>query len=268
MKIFCVSLFLLFGFMVYVPQAVGETIYPVSKARQKEVNEEELSCISQKKATLTKDYTGPNLKLIDVPQKHIYDTMVSVTINENGEKIFTPIEQGSALCTPTGNTYYIDVQSKQLRDLYNPQINYNIYNSAKTKEKLADIVATGSKVCGCKEYVEVFKIIHGQYSGYEVTDVPADSYLKYIPETQEMQVLPNTEKSRKQIVKSQEKQIKLSNKKLKEVAKLMEQWKLGGLGMSSRKEKLKNLIAIVISVLSLILIVLFIIREILKKFKK
>ncbi|MBO4707044.1 MAG: hypothetical protein J5594_00585 [Elusimicrobiaceae bacterium] len=193
MKNFFISLVLLFSVAIFASQiAVGEpTDSALNPQSIPEWKPRIVSCISNKKEQLPKEYIGPNLKLVEVPKEYSIATVVEIKTDANGKKVLTPIEHRFIPCDP-GQSYYVDVQEP-----------YSV-----------EIIKKLSKVCDCKEYVEVFGS-----KGYEVTDVPIGSYLKYIPETKEMQVLPDTEESRKEILERQREQQQIINKRKEELEK-------------------------------------------------
>ena len=199
MKNFFIPLILLFGFTVYFPQfAQGGIIEPgarpLSEAEQDKANAEGISCLSKKKKQLSKDYTGPNLQFIEVPQEHFVDTVISVKTDADGKTVLTPVDQAFARClfTFTQNVYYIDASSIGMENM----------------------IVNPGKACGCREYLELFNKGIKEYYGYDVTDVPPESYLKYIPETKEMQVLPPpAEKPERQIIKTAEEELECFSKK-------------------------------------------------------
>ena len=170
-----------------------------------------------------------------------------IKVTANGERIFTPIESGTVNCVWSENEYYIDVEK---------------INEIETKNEK-------SLICDCKEYVGVFGS-----KGYEVTDVPIGSYLKLVPETKEMQVLPPTEETYNEIFEKQRKKQEIMNKRREEAIKAEKKRKAEMLERekeiekNQKKEKIKNIIAIVLTVLGFIIIIGIIAKNIFKKFKR
>ena len=297
MRNFFISLVLLFGVSLFTPQiASGNSVIKpkalynfihdskivekpadskliprdLSEDEKWQVKELELSCISEKKAQLPKEYAGPNLKFINVPigafDYHTINTILAIKVTANGERILTPVEKGYALCAPTKNMYYIDIQKR---------------NGVATVEK-------ESLACNCKEYLkivdsgELFYIYQALnydinnfdrssgYYGYDVTDIPAGSYLRLIPGTFDVQVLPDTEETHKEIQERQREQQEIINKRkeAEERQKIEMIEKAKEIEKNQKKEKIKNIIAIVLTVLGFIIIIGIIAKNIFKKFKR
>ena len=73
-----------------------------------------------------------------------------------------------------------------------------------------NLVYEYSQTIGCKEYIVIGPSWeeNNAYYVYDVTNVPPNSYLQYIPKKSEMKVLPPTDKENKNIVEKQIEEIK------------------------------------------------------------
>ncbi|MBO4707145.1 MAG: hypothetical protein J5594_01110 [Elusimicrobiaceae bacterium] len=204
MKKLHINFVLLFVFVIFVPCLVRADIARMPTREEmarhnkelqlaKEQSKKDIQCVLKRKADLSKEYKGPNLKM---------------------EKVTPHLMRGVDFSTK--NTYYVDTYLHVFGnyfDKYNRPI-----SGLRMKPGLA---------YNCKEYIILNNrpmIENGQYNfkehtsvAYDVTDVPPGSYLKYIPETEEFQILPPTEASYKEIMKGQTKKFKKRNERLKEI---------------------------------------------------
>lgn len=235
MKKLYIGLILLFVFLSFVPQiTLGDSIVFLSSQEKQEIEkrtQKELQCLYEKKLKLPKKYAGPNIKLETIPYKG--------TINFR-----TPFDYPS-----TKILYFCGLQ--------------NCYNRV-----------ISSVVNNCNEYVVLktdnFQGFRGNRHVYNITEVPPGSYLKYLPKTNELkilppledlqQTLPPIESKYKEIVKNQSYKAELEYK----LAKKRE----------FRNQKIKETIKQICSVIGILLgsfviaiLVIIIIRKTIKKLK-
>ena len=167
MKKLYISFILIFGFLTFVPQiALGDEPFQMPLQQIEKIKKEqakELQCLQEKKLKISKKYTGGNLKqeiVKDFQESRLaVETIKPKTIGGkeymyHGEHVLTGSPQ-------TKNSYTLDFYGHSFDN--------------------------HSVVVNCKEYIITTEKRDG---GYDITNVPVGSYLKYIPETKEMQVLP------------------------------------------------------------------------------
>ena len=132
MKNFFIPLVLI-GFFAFIPQiAVGES---TDSQSIQEWKPRIVHCVSKKKEQLPKEYTGPNLKLIEVPQKYSIVTSVEFKTDANGKKVLTPAEYRSIPCDP-GQNYYVDIpEAKEIKTSFGVVIYYDYYSYVKENPK-------------------------------------------------------------------------------------------------------------------------------------
>ncbi|MBO4707655.1 MAG: hypothetical protein J5594_03760 [Elusimicrobiaceae bacterium] len=233
MKKLSISFILLFGLFTFVPQiALGDVVTSYSLEETHKLSNEVIEsfmCFYKKKLNTPTNYKGQNLKLIEVPYytyprdfeykptnipsyKYLTDAYLNVQdicnlfpdkTEEMEEEYFPTSVCDNGVCKE-------QKPSKTCR--YTKYKNYNDDNK-KTAEYNLD-----SFVSGCKEYVTVYK--HSHYMirdayGYDVTNVPPGSYLKFIPETKELQVISNNDDSYKKDIPSKISALKAEGSKFR-----------------------------------------------------
>lgn len=181
----------LFGFLTFVSQlaiATQVTLPPAEEQKIRKQVQENLNCLNEKKTKLPAKYQGPNLKLRSIPR--------NLDI--------------ANISTATGTEYYIDSVAvveinKKNKDKFNEQqLKYIL-----SRKYIAEVGVLGR---GCAEYIRIHHMDgYAGFWAYEVTNVPPNSYLKYIPETSEMQVITPADDEYKKFVaeyRQQEKSVK------------------------------------------------------------
>lgn len=162
MKKFFIPLVLIFSFLVCVPQSVLAALYPpkimekIEQGKEKptELKKTYSSCLKKHKSKLPKEYKGFNLKFED---KRVASSDVPYVV-ENRDVTFW---------FTTDNEYFIDVHSN------------GTTNTLRRKSMATDCSS---------EYIAINDVWPPK--SINLIDVPVGSHLKYIPETDEMQVLP------------------------------------------------------------------------------
>lgn len=236
MKKFLVCFILLFTFLVFIPQvALADSVYiypPSEKQIQedKDRQSEELKCLYQKKSKLSPKYTGHNLRLEEIPY-------------------IDPYYSGLGQHPYTENKYY-------------------------TSDKKGTIMYGASFVSNCEEYIFIMyknykkninpyrKYIGITPLGVNVTNVPPNYYLKYIPKANEIEVLATTEELRKELLTVQSKQRAEHYKRWEQEEKLNQTRK-------KQKEEicliLKHIAFPIFAVLFVFAIIMILIKKIRKK---
>ena len=199
----------LFVLMMFAPNFIRANIawkYESNRSEYKSRKEghkywkksiEDTLCLLEKKSNL-KEYKGPNLKFGPICRNsysYVYDS-IPVT--------FPRLE------------YLTDVllENKDLRDMipgYKEDRHFSGYISAGatshmhvTKHKtLPKKHIVRSVICGCNDYIYIHFGQGTTEYGYDVTDVPIGSYLKFIPETKELQVISPKDGAYEEIIKNQ-----------------------------------------------------------------
>ncbi len=250
---------LLLGCLVFSPQiALGDSIMyklfsPMEIHKKHMANINGALCLFEKKSNLPQKYTNGNLKIQKIPKNHS-----DYRIKSNYKPISTPSFEyttdinitGQDVCGVIFNCEKVSLPIEVVR------ANYIKENYGK-KSKGYNVK---SYIFDCKEYIIGFigekdNGLGGLYTepyGYDVTDVPVGSYLKYIPETHEVQVFSLDDKSYQQII---DENIYTVKQKLKEIKQKEIKWILLFIGIPS--------------VIALIMIIVaFGGKEIFKKFRK
>ncbi len=180
MKKLYIGFILLFGFLTFVPQvAVGDIpiiLSPQEEQKLKEDKQKSLTCLNEKKAKVPSKYEGPNLKLETIPN---YKFQFS--------------------SPGTNMKYYIDPVG--IVGVRTKNIHYRLPEK-RLKEVLKQNYVLTSIVQNCVEYITIHETNPSRENSYayNVTNVPPNSYLKYIPETSEMQVITPTDKEYKKFM--------------------------------------------------------------------
>lgn len=173
---------LIFGFLAFVPQiALGDSAVSSQKIMKKikEDKAKALACVHNRKANFPTKYEGQNLKLQYLPH------------------------YGRESLPPTTNIEYFIDPASFLKLGKPPAI-----KELEEKPYKTNSIANAE----CSEYVII------PFTGYipivyYVGDVPPNSYLKYIPETSEMQVITPTDKEYKKFMAEYKKQEKMQKNK-------------------------------------------------------
>lgn len=248
MKKLYISFILLFSFLAFVPQiAVGDLIIIPEKEEIQKVKkqyEKDLLCINEKKAHLSEKYIGTNLK----PENYKNIPYIFYDLHDHPGLYKTDLS--------SKKQYEVDIYLNELDNFDNP-IYFN-----RQKPNFGLIKQT-SLVYNCKEYVMLYSYsqpeggrVYTNITAYDVTNVPPDSYLKYIPETKEFQVLPPTEESYKEIIESQKKQLEKRNERIKAEQKSQKEQE-----RIKRNDKIKTTILNIIFVIGVLLLAGIIIRN-------
>ncbi|MBO7605544.1 MAG: hypothetical protein J6S61_03660 [Elusimicrobiaceae bacterium] len=249
MKKLYMSFILLFAFVVFAPcfaeadvaiPPSPEEIARYNKELQlaKEQNKKDIECLSEIKEDIPKEYKGPNLK-----------------IEKNIPQVFLRYDIDSS----TQNIYYVDTYLHVFGNFFD-----------KYNRPVFGLRMKIGQAYNCKEYILLNNrpvLEDGQYNfiehvpvAYDITDVPPGSYLKYIPETEEFQVLPPTEESYKEIMKGQMEKSQKRNKTLRaKQNKKVEQDKF------KQKEKIKNIISCIIFAMGIMALIFIFTRGIRRK---
>jgi len=189
MKKLYMGFVLLFGFLIFVPHIAAATRITLSPEQEQEVKKQvqkNLNCLNERKAKLPVKYEGPNLKLTTIPR---YFGISNIS-------------------TGTDIKYYID--SVAIAEINGR--NKDRFDEQQLKHMLSKKYTMKGGILGegCTEYIH---ICHNDgYAGfwaYDVTNVPPNSYLKYIPETSEMQVITPADKKYKKFMDEYKKSEKL-----------------------------------------------------------
>ncbi|MBO4707483.1 MAG: hypothetical protein J5594_02855 [Elusimicrobiaceae bacterium] len=220
MKKLSISFILLLGFLALIPQnveadvAVYYTPREVHEMSRVKVNS--LQCFYKIKSNTPTEYKGQNLALKRVP--YSYDSgfssfkykppvkpsyKYSTDARINGQDTcdlfssggFNP-DKETGLMVPDKTCYDHTINNRQENTKYD----------------------VNSFVSDCREYVTVYSNGHRAFRsayGYDVTDVPPGSYLKFIPETKEVQVISNKDESYKKDIPNKISVLNAEEKRLK-----------------------------------------------------
>ncbi len=210
--------FILLGFLALVPQNIKADVIiyytPQETHEMSRVQVNSLQCFYNIKSNISMEYKGQNLALKEIPYRGgsssfkykppvnpSYKYLTDANINgqdtcdlfPNGG--FNP-DKETGLMVPDKTCYDHTISNRQENAKYD----------------------VNSFVSDCREYVEVY----GNYDyrfrsayGYDVTDVPPGSYLKFIPETKEVQVISNKDESYKKDIPSKVSALNEESKRLK-----------------------------------------------------
>ncbi|MBR4682017.1 MAG: hypothetical protein IKP06_01750 [Elusimicrobiaceae bacterium] len=181
-SLFFTLLFVFLTFVLQLAVATQITLSPEEEQKVRKQIQEKLNCLNEKKEKLPAKYEGPNLKLKSMPRN--FDV--------------------ANISTSTGMEYYIDSAAvveigKKNKDTLPSK--YILSKKYTTKRG----VVSGE----CAEYIQIHHIDgYAGFWAYEVTNVPPNSYLKYIPETSEMQVITPANEEYKKFITEYKRQEK------------------------------------------------------------
>lgn len=252
MKKLYIGLILLFVFLSFVPQiALGDLIIIPEKEEIQKVKkqyEKDLLCINEKKAHLSEKYIGTNLK----PENYKNIPYIFYDLHDHPGLYKTDLS--------SKKQYEVDTYFNELDNFDNP-----IHFHFNRQEPDFGLIKQTSLVYNCKEYVMLYSYsqpeggrVYTNITAYDVTNVPPGSYLKYISETKEFQVLSPTDKSYKKIIESQKKQLEKRNERIKAQK---EQQRI------IRNYKIKTTILNIIFVIGVIALLAIFVKNIVKKLK-
>ncbi len=229
MKKFFIPLILLCGFIISVPQvAFSDVLIHYSPEETRKLSNEvveSFKCFYEKKLNTPTNYEGQNLKLQEVPY-YSYNPSLRYrppSVPEN--KYYTNVHiKAQNICDlfpkETTATEHFDtsivtkdgkIVKNEVREVCLLR-DYEVYDREEDEEGRYTV---NSFVSNCKEYVEVFANRYRGAYGYDVTDVPPGSYLKYIPETHEVQVISNNDDSYKKDIPSKISALKTEGSKFR-----------------------------------------------------
>ncbi|MBO7605250.1 MAG: hypothetical protein J6S61_02120 [Elusimicrobiaceae bacterium] len=215
MKKFPVCFILLFVFLAFTPQiALGDLILPSS---------EELE--EQKKAEIKR------IKILKKELQCLYEKKLKLPQKYSGPnlKVERVFYDGSDFSYKgnTGNEYVLE---KTTKGIYNP-------------------IREGFIGRDCTEYIE----FSNNLWFYNVTDVPVGSRLRYIPETEEMEVLPPANDSEKKFMSEQKERMRKSYEYTEQKNK------------KKREERNKNIFLITIYTVAILALITIFTKKIRRK---
>ena len=237
MKKFFIPFVFLLGFLIFVPQITLADVlvmYTPQETHKKSHDiVKSLLCFYNKKIN-TPNYEIKKLKLIEVPyytsdpsleyqpsNTPDYQYLTDAVVNSQDICNQFPNEEEREEEFPTSICNNGVCREQKL----SKTCKYVKYNDSRTyNENKKDTKYTvNSFVYDCKEYIKVYSNtspgIRESY-GYDVTDVPPGSYLKFIPETKEVHVISNKDDSYKKDIPSKISLLRIEEKKFhKEIKK-------------------------------------------------
>lgn len=235
MKKLYISFILLFGFLTFTPQvALGDSAFYLSPREKQEIERQtkkELQCLYEKKAKLPKKYTGSNIKLETIPYRRIVNFRI-------------PFDYPS-----TKILYFCG-----LKHCFNRVVE--------------------SIVNDCNEYVVLKQYNHQGFRGdkyvYNITEVPPGSYLKYLPKTNELKILPPLEDLQQTLppIESKYKEIvKNQSYKAELEYKLQKKREFRNQKIKETIKQISSIIGILLGSAFIAILVIIIIRKTIKKLK-
>ncbi len=203
MKNFYISLLLL-GFFAFMPQITKADL--IRTPQQQETYEQwlkkvelDLKCVQEKKSKLFPKYMGPVIRLKAYDRyKHNWDTgrQYPPLFNLLGNTRRLYLREG------TKNRYFIDEKAFE-KESFMPdtlEIDGN-FNKDLPVSYRSEYFEMGLHK-NCREYIGLIK--KGNTDVYyfaDVTEVPPNSYLKYLPKSETFKVIVPTDENYKEIVK-------------------------------------------------------------------
>jgi len=217
MKKLYIGFILLFGFLTFVPQGVLADAISFSREEEKWWQE-------QKKATAKFEKSLQCLyeKKLKLPQEYSGPNLKVERVFYNGSDFS---HKGN-----TGNEYIIE---KTTKDIYNP-------------------IREGFIGRDCTEYIELLNNLWV----YDVTNIPAGSHLKYIPATEEMEVLLPKDDSQKEFMAEQKERMRKSYEYREQKDR------------KKREERNKNVLLISIYTLCISIVLFILVRVLIRRTRK
>ena len=161
-------------------------------------NIESALCLFETKSNLPQEYEGGNLKIEKIPTSYKTDAMDFSEFT--GKDPYVLANHSPSLEYLTN--IYVECENYEKTPL-GPVSCYPIVSFAfyPAKYVISSYIEMSNNAC--KEYIAIYIDKDDIRYGYNVTNVPPGSYLKYIPQTQEVQVIPPSENSFKEIIEDE-----------------------------------------------------------------
>ena len=261
MKKLNIFLILLLGLLAFAPQiALADSISPIPYEERQKINEQkekDLRCLYERKSKIPKKYNGSNIQLETIP--HLGYPYISYN-KEKSEISTKHTDSGRKLLTQSRSfsQFHYRADYPETKILYFCGLK-NCFNRV-----------VESIVNNCKEYV-VLEVGTPGFDRkdyvFDITEVPQGSYLKYLPQTNELKILPPLEDLQQTLppLESEYKEI---------IKNQLEKWKAEGelkrqqkIKKQIVKEKIKEKISVIAILLGIVLVslsVVVLIRKIRK----
>lgn len=163
---------------------------------------EDSLCLWEKKSNLPKEYKGPNLKFGPINSCYRF-TYHSIPINLPRFDYLTNIKLENKDLRNMIHDYverehkHMTSRDDYINDASSSRRHFKVHKTLPQKHTVRN------SICGCNDYITVDYGYDNTAYGYDITNVPLGSYLKFIPETKELQVISPTDNAYEKILKDQ-----------------------------------------------------------------